>query len=74
MYDMFMNSMRLFLTGRLFQDLRMVLIRSAIGSLITACICIAGYLTGLPLAFAVILAALAGGALQPWLYKDLRYR
>ncbi|MEJ2345889.1 MAG: hypothetical protein P8076_08495 [Gammaproteobacteria bacterium] len=74
MIEMFANSVILFMKGKLFQDQRLVLQRSGIATAVTAILCVVLALVGLPLWAAVIIAALVGGAMQPYLYKDLRYR
>ncbi|MAY21112.1 MAG: hypothetical protein CL955_10890 [Erythrobacteraceae bacterium] len=73
MLGMILDSMKLFFTGRLFQDYRMVAIR-----FLVAVVC--GALTMLAVGhfFAPLTGAIAGGAvagfLQPILFKDLKYR
>ena len=74
MIEMFINSVILFMKGKLFQDQTLVLKRSAISTGITALLCVVLALVGLPMWAAVVVAALLGGAMQPYLYKDLRYR
>lgn len=73
MFDMVMNSIVLFWKGRLFQDLSSVIRQAIIGIIITAAICIAAVKAGLALWLAVLIASVIGGALQPWLFKDLKY-
>jgi hypothetical protein len=74
MWDMALASVRLFLAGKLFQDPFAVLRLSLLGSAVTAALAIGLRLAGLPLPLAAGLAALAGGALQPFLFKELKYR
>lgn len=74
MIEMFFNSVVLFMKGKLFQDQRLVLLRSSIATTVTALLCLILALAGVPLWAAILVAALIGGGMQPYLYKDLRYR
>ena len=73
MWDMFSNSFRLFLKGKLFRDPREVAKKWLI-SLIAALVVVVilGY-AGVPLWLAVIIASFGAGALQPYLFRDLKY-
>jgi len=73
MWTMFVNSLTLFFKGRLFRDPRHVFKQWAIGFCATLVGVIALVKVGLPVWLAVAVAALIGGALQPWLFKDLKY-
>jgi len=73
MWSMFVNSMTLFFKGRLFRDPRRVLRQWAIGFAATLVLMVVLAKIGVPIWLAVALAALTGGALQPWLFKDLKY-
>ena len=73
MWDMFTNSLRLFLKGKLFRDPRMVLRQWLIGVAATLVALVLLARLGVPLWLAVLLASLGGGALQPFLFKDLKY-
>jgi hypothetical protein len=66
--------MTLFVQGKLFADPNMVYRQLAIGVLVTAILLIAAAKAGAPLWLAALIAGLVGGALQPYLFKDLRYR
>jgi hypothetical protein len=69
---MFASSVRLFLRGKLFRDGRQVFWQWLKGFVLTlAVLLIAGLMLN-PL-IGVILASLLGGALQPYLFKDLKY-
>jgi hypothetical protein len=69
---MFMNSVRLFLRGKLFRNPRRVLVQWLLGFGFTmAILLIVGYLASPRLG--VVVASVCGGALQPWLFKDLKY-
>ncbi len=73
MIDMFVNSLKLFLKGKLFRDPAAVARQWAIGLVVTMVVLVGLAEIGMPLWLAVVLAALIGGALQPWLFKDLKY-
>ncbi len=73
MWQMMQHSIALFFRGKLFANPRQVMQRLAIGIAVTA-----GLFVGLaevraPLWLAALVAALLGGGLQPYLFKDLRY-
>lgn len=74
MFDMFKNSIVLFMRGKLFQDMSAALRQGAIGIAVTALACILLAMLGVPLLISVLIAALLGGGLQPYLFKDLKYR
>lgn len=73
MWVMFTNSLRLFLKGKLFREPRMVLRLWLIGVAATLVALVVLVKLGVPLWLAVLLASLGGGALQPFLFKDLKY-
>ncbi len=73
MWDMFTNSLRLFFKGRLFREPKMVARQWAIGMVATLVALLALAAVGVPLWLAVLLASAGGGALQPFLFKDLKY-
>ena len=73
MWDMFSNSARLFAKGKLFRDPRRVLRQWLIGFVATLLALLVLATAGLPLWLAVLVASLGGGALQPLLFKDLKY-
>lgn len=73
MFDMFLQSVGLFLRGKLFQSPLHVARQAALGACITAALCIGlARLVGV-LWVAVLLSALLGGLLQPFLFKNLKY-
>jgi hypothetical protein len=74
MWEMAKSSIVLFLRGRLFSEPHKVYRQTAIGAAVTAVILILLALLGVPLVLAAAVAALVGGALQPYLFKDLRYQ
>lgn len=73
MWLMFTNSLRLFLKGKLFREPHMVLRQWLIGVAATLVALVVLVKLGMPLWLAVLLASLGGGALQPFLFKDLKY-
>ena len=74
MWTMATSSMTLFFRGRLFADPAAAYRKLAIGVLVTALMVVVVGIAGAPLWAAALLAGLGGGALQPYLFKDLRYR
>lgn len=73
MFDMFFNSISLFLKGKLFKDVGKVFRQTLLGAAITAGLCVALSTVGVPMFYSLIIGALLGGAIQPWLFKDLKY-
>jgi hypothetical protein len=74
MFDMLLNSVTLFMKGKLFQDLGSVFIKLLIGILVTSVICFGAVKLGLSIWLAIGAASLIGGAIQPYLFKDLKYK
>jgi hypothetical protein len=74
MWGMAQNSMTLFFQGKLFADAGRVYRQLAIGVLATAIVLIVIAELGAPLWLAALIAGFVGGAMQPYLFKDLRYR
>ena len=73
MWQMTKNSMALFFRGKLFADPSKVIRQLLIGILVTAVLLIVLAKIGAPLWLAALVAALLGGGLQPYLFKDLKY-
>jgi uncharacterized membrane protein YoaK (UPF0700 family) len=73
MFEMFMDSATLFMKGKLFQDYKSVFTKMMIGVATTAGICVILAKLGLSILIAITIAAFIGGALQPYLFKDLKY-
>jgi len=72
MFDMLMNSITLFMQGKLFREPKKVYSQIAIGSAITLVIfMIVASISSV--AWGAIIAGLIGGALQPRLFRDLKY-
>lgn len=74
MLEMFMDSATLFMKGKLFQDYKSVFIKMLIGMIVTAVIAIILAKLGTGMWVAIGVASLIGGALQPYLFKDLKYK
>ncbi|MBL4756729.1 MAG: hypothetical protein JKY32_03540 [Rhizobiales bacterium] len=73
MFELAKNSATLFLQGRLFKDLGAVVRMAIIGVVITAAILVGMSFAGLPLWINAVIAGFIGGAIQPYLFKDLKY-
>ena len=73
MWPIFTNSLRLFLKGKLFRDPKAVLLRWFVGFAIALAAVLILRLLGVPVWLAVVLASLAVGVIQPYLFRDLKY-
>jgi|GEM_PF-305781 len=82
MFQMAKNSMILFARGKLFKDLGSVIAKTLIGIIFTAILFVGaayyfsagmGWTDDGHLYVAAGVAAFIGGALQPYLFKDLKY-
>ncbi len=82
MFDMAKNSMILFARGKLFKDLGSVIMKALIGIVITAILFLAshfylalgmGWTSAGHYWLSAAIAGFLGGALQPYLFKDLKY-
>jgi hypothetical protein len=73
MWSMFLNSAQLFLKGKLFRDQTQVFKHGAIGVLIGIVLLVVIAKLGAPVWLAALVAGLASGAAQPYLFKDLKY-
>lgn len=73
MWDMAKNSIILFFRGKLFAEPGKAMTQLAIGILITAAVFVAMAKIGAPLWLAALIAALVGGLLQPFLFRNLRF-
>jgi hypothetical protein len=74
MWAMTQNSISLFFRGKLFAEPGKAYGQIAIGVLVTAVLLVLLALIGAPIWAAAALAAAIGGGLQPYLFRDLRYR
>jgi hypothetical protein len=73
MWQMTQNSIGLFFRGKLFADHGKVLQQLLIGIAVTAVLFVGLAKAGLPIWLATMVAAMLGGGLQPYLFKDLKY-
>jgi hypothetical protein len=73
MWELARNSVGLFIRGKLFADPVKVFRQVLIGIVVTALLLIGAVKAGAPLLVAVLAAASIGGALQPFLFRSLRY-
>jgi hypothetical protein len=74
MWGMAMNSIGLFFRGKLFANPAQVYRQLAIGIIATAATLFVLAVAGLPVWLAALIAGFGGGLLQPYLFRDLRYR
>ncbi len=74
MWSMAITSIGLFFRGKLFANPAQVYRQIAIGVLVTAVLLFVLAVAGVPVWLAALLAGFGGGMLQPYLFKDLRYR
>jgi len=75
MFEMVRSSILLFFRGKLFAEPAQAYTQLAIGVLFAAlCFVLAARVAGLPYWAAAAIAGFLGGALQPRLFRDLRYR
>ena len=74
MWEMAKTSITLFMQGKLFQDTSMVMRQLGMGVAATAVLLVVLALLGIPVWISALLAGLLGGMLQPYLFKDLKYR
>ncbi len=73
MLDMFLNSLKLFFKGKLFREPRQVAKQWLIGFVVALVLLPLLVKLGVPLWLAVVVVALSTGALQPWLFRNLKY-
>jgi hypothetical protein len=73
MWEMFSNSLQLLLKGKLFREPGAVFRQWLIGFVLCVVAVVALVKLGTPVWLSVILVAFAGGALQPLLFKNLKY-
>ena len=72
MFGMFLSSAKLFLQGKLFRDNGAVF-RSWIIGFAVAVVLILGLATYVNLWLGAAVGGLVGGALMPWLFRNLKY-
>ena len=74
MWSMAITSIGLFFRGKLFANPAQAYRQIAIGVLVTAVLLFVLAVAGVPVWLAALIAGFGGGMLQPYLFKDLRYR
>lgn len=75
MFEMVKNSIGLFLRGKLFAEPSKAYTQLALGVILTAALFIASLrFGGLPHWAAAAIAGFIGGSIQPFLFRNLRYR
>lgn len=73
MWDMFLNSFKLFVKGKLFREPGQVARQWLIGFVTAVVVLPVLVKLGVPLWLAVVVVAFGTGALQPWLFRNLKY-
>lgn len=73
MWGMVLNSLKLFLRGKLFREPKIVARQWLIGFSVAFVVFLVLAKIGLPLWLVVIVTAFGAGLLQPYLFKDLKY-
>lgn len=73
MWGMFINSLQLLFKGKLFRDPLEVFKKWLVGLVAATVLLVVLVKVGVVLWLAVVLVALGIGALQPWLFRDLKY-
>jgi hypothetical protein len=73
MWDLFTNSLKLFVRGKLFREPAAVFRQWLIGFASAAAIVVLLVKIGAALWLAVVAAAIVSGGLQPFLFKNLKY-
>lgn len=74
MFEIAKHSLGLMARGKLFAEPAKVYRQAALGAIATALLLIALAVLGAPLWAAALIAGFTGGALQPYLFRNLRYR
>lgn len=73
MWDMFLNSMKLFFKVKLFREPKQVLRQWLIDLAVALVALVFLVKLGVTMWLAVLLVSLTVGALQPWLFRNLKY-
>ncbi|MEJ2623838.1 MAG: hypothetical protein P8Z80_04655 [Pseudolabrys sp.] len=74
MWQMAIHSIVLFAQGKLFSEPAKVYRQTFVGAAVAAAVLVILAKIGVSLVLAAVVAGILGGALQPYLFKDLRYR
>lgn len=73
MWDLFTNSLKLFVKGKLFREPAAVFRQWLIGFAVAVAIVVLLVKIGAAAWLAVVVAAVVSGGLQPFLFKNLKY-
>lgn len=73
MFDSMGDALTLLCRGQLVRNFGTVVVLAMTGNLIAAILMIIMFKAGLSLLIAVPAASLIAGALQPWLFKDIKF-
>ncbi len=73
MWEMFTNSMQMFIKGKLFRDNKLVVMQGAIGVVVAIILIVLLGKFVLPMWAAAIIGGFVSGALMPYLFKNLKY-
>lgn len=73
MWRIFFNTLKLLLKGKLFREPREVMKKWLLGFALAALAMIVLAMLGVPLWLTVVIVAVGVGALQPYLFRHLKY-
>ena len=73
MWEMFTNSMQMFIKGKLFRDNKLVVMQGAIGVVVAIILIVLLGKFVLPMWAAAMIGGFVSGALMPYLFKNLKY-
>ncbi|MBA4077931.1 MAG: hypothetical protein C0508_23080 [Cyanobacteria bacterium PR.023] len=73
MFDSMGDALTLLCRGQLVRNFGTVVVLAITGNLIAAILMMVMFKAGLSLLIAVPVASLVAGALQPWLFKDIKF-
>ena len=73
MLDSLSDVFTLFIRGKLFRDFGNVVQQTLIGNFLAAVILIVLAKSGIPLWVDISVASIVAGAMQPWLFKDIKF-
>ncbi|MFA7335392.1 MAG: hypothetical protein WC028_01305 [Candidatus Obscuribacterales bacterium] len=73
MFDSMGDALTLLCRGQLVRNFGTVVVLAIAGNLIAAILMMVMFKAGLSLLIAVPVASLVAGALQPWLFKDIKF-
>lgn len=73
MFDSMGDALTLLCRGQLVRNFGTVVVLAITGNLIAAILMLVMFKAGLSLLIAVPVASLVAGALQPWLFKDIKF-